>query len=161
MIQACMRHMCSWSKALKMARCREHFWGIAELAKQTCPSHGCTHGVCHECAYCRDVLRSRSLAERSSPAMSQRGPRRDYGDYVPCGACTGLVHRSQLQGLTPEETHHSKEELRAFDQVRQMQRDRIGDLNRETALGLIPPEAPVHAGYGMASPVKQNPHWAN
>ena len=77
--------------------------------------------------------------------------------YVPCGACTALVHRSQLQGLTPEETHHSQEELVAFNQFRQMQRDRIGDRAREISLGLIPPEEPVRADNGTASQVKKKP----
>ena len=43
--------------------------------------------------------------------MPQRGLPRVFENYVPCGACTALVHRSQLQGLTPEETHHSQKEL--------------------------------------------------
>jgi len=89
--------------------------------------------------------------------MSRRTPPRVFGDYVPCGACTGLVHRSHLQGLTPEETHHSQEELVAFDQCRQMQRDCIGDRNLEITLGLIPPEQPVRADYGTASQVKRKP----
>ena len=80
-----------------------------------------------------------------------------FDSYVPCGACTALVHRSQLQGLTPEETHHSKEDLVAFNQLRQMQRDRIGDRAREIALGLILPEEPVRADYGTASQVKKKP----
>ena len=144
-------------ESFKQARYREHFLGL--------PSWQTKHvfhtdvrtvfvtGV-HVAETCSAQGR---LREQPSPLMPQRGPPRVFGDYVPCGACTGLVHRSQLQGLTPEETHHSKEEVVAFDQFRQMERDRIGNLNREKTLGLIPPEEPVRADYGTASQVKRKP----
>ena len=62
-----------------------------------------------------------------------------------------------MRGLTPEETHRTQEELRPFNEVRVMERDRIGNLNREKTLGEIPPEEPVRAAYGTASQVKRKP----
>ena len=80
-----------------------------------------------------------------------------FGEYVPCGACTALVHRDYLRGLTPEETHHTQEELRPFNELRQMERDRIANTYRANTLGENLPEEPVHAGSRTAAQVQQKP----
>jgi hypothetical protein len=59
--------------------------------------------------------------------------------------------------LTPEETHHTQEELRPFNEVRLMERDRIGNFNRKKTLGDILAEETVRVDYGTASQVTRKP----
>jgi hypothetical protein len=59
--------------------------------------------------------------------------------------------------LTPEETHHTQEELRPFNELRQMERNRLADMYRETTLGQNLPEEPVHADSGRAAQVQRKP----
>ena len=157
MIQVCMRHMCLWSKTSSRRAIASLFGSL--LSWQTIQGHY-THvrmvfvtgaQIAATCS-AQGGLRDPML-----PATSRRTPTTVFGKYVPCEACTALVHWDFLRGLTSEETHHTQEELRPFKELRQMERNRLADMYRESSLGQNLPEEPVHADSGRAAQVQRRP----
>ena len=152
-----MRHMCSWSKTSSRPAIASFFGSL--LSWQTIQVHY-THvrTVFVTGAQIAETCSAQGgLRDPMPPATSRRTPSRVFGEYVPCGACTALVHRDFLRGLTPEETHHTQEELRPFNELRQMERNRLADMYREKTLGQNLPEEPVHADSGRAAQVQRKP----